>query len=885
MPLTEAPHNNRGGILQEPLLLRSFLDTFAESACLLGETADVQGMNAAAERLLGYNEDELLGGPFHPNREIMRDGDVSGNGVATAVDWHSIRPMNSKFRRKNGSLIDVVYTLHPLARDDVGSILLTFREREREPVEAIALKDIEAKLAAVFDTMPDGLIIIDEDGLIGFFSSGAERLFGYRRSDALGKNVAMLMPSPYRKAHDGFLAAYRATGVKKIIGIGREVIGRREDGATFPMYLSIGEMWLEGRRYFVGVTHDLTKLKRAEEQLLILSSAVDQSPAAMLIATLDGRIQYVNQSFTQLTGFAKDELVGQNPRLLQSGRTAPEQYQRLWETLRDGREWRGEIQNRKKNGELYWAQETITPLRDTKGKITRYLAIQQDITEQNLAKEALAESEKRFRQVAEMTGEWLWEQDPQGCYIYSSGAVREILGFAPEEILGKTYLELLTAESRELWTTTVSSAPVDAFQPFHHLINQYRHKDGREIYTESTGAPLFDEQGQLVKWRGVDHDITVRKIFEDALRVRNRAIEAAHIGIVITDAQARGNPNIYVNPALSRITGYSHEELLGQNMRLLQGPDTDPAALEQIRQALENGESCEIVLKNYRNSGAPFWNELLISPVFDDKGTVTNYIGIQTDVTERRRAEQSRHELEIARNIQLSLLPDAPMNLPTAELAGVCVAASLVGGDYFDFFPAPNSVDIVIADVSGHNVGAALLMIEVRSTLRAASRRVAEAPMGPATILRDLNELLFDDLNRAELFITMFYFKYFPDSRILKYANAGHNWALLLRREEATCTPLDAEGLVLGVWREVEFEERSVSLAIGDKLLLYTDGITDAQNEEGTFFGMDRLCGLFAAYREMSPEATIGKLLADLRAFCGETPLRDDISMVVLRVR
>ena len=162
------------------------------------------------------------------------------------------------FRRKNGSFIDVVYTLHPLERDDVGSILLTFREREREPVEAIALKDIEAKFGAVFDAIPDGLIVIDEDGLIGFFSSGAERLFGYGRSEALGRNVAMLMPSPYREAHDGYLAAYRETGVKKIIGIGREVIGRRKDGATFPMYLSIGEMWLEGRRYFVGVAHDLT---------------------------------------------------------------------------------------------------------------------------------------------------------------------------------------------------------------------------------------------------------------------------------------------------------------------------------------------------------------------------------------------------------------------------------------------------------------------------------------------------------------------------------------------------------------------------------------------------------------------------------------------------
>ena len=249
------------------------------------------------------------------------------------------------------------------------------------------------------------------------------------------------------------------------------------------------------------------------------------------------------------------------PRILHSNHTAPEQYRRLWETLRDGREWRGEIQNRKKNGEFYWAQETITPLRDTKGEVTRYLAIQQDVTEQKRAKEALAESEERFRQVADMTGEWLWEQDPQGCYIYSSGAVRGILGFSPEEILGKTYLDLLTAEDQEHWTTAAPFASAGSRKPFRRLVNQYRHKGGRKVYTESTGAPIFDEQGQLVKWRGVDHDITARKAFEDALRVRDRAIEAAQIGIVITDAQARGNPNIYVNPALSRITGYSQEEL------------------------------------------------------------------------------------------------------------------------------------------------------------------------------------------------------------------------------------------------------------------------------------------------------------------------------------
>ena len=271
--------------------------------------------------------------------------------------------------------------------------------------------------------------------------------------------------------------------------------------------------------------------------------------------------------------------------------------------------------------------------------------------------------------------------------------------------------------------------------------------------------------------------------------------------------------------------------------------------------------------------------------MLDDAGKLTHYIGIQTDVTERRRAEESRHELEIAKHIQLSLLPDAPLRLPRAELAGVCVPASHVGGDYFDFFHASGAVDVVIADVSGHSVGAALMMAEVRSTLRAATRKAAGAPVGPAQVLHDLNELLYDDLTGAELFITMFYLKYFSDTRTLKYANAGHNWALLLRPGDVTSTPLDAEGLVLGVRRDVDFEERSVGLAAGDRLLLYTDGVTEAENPQGAFFGFARLCTLFSAYRTLPPEALIEKLLAEVRAFCGDTPLRDDVSMVMLQVR
>jgi sigma-B regulation protein RsbU (phosphoserine phosphatase) len=195
----------------------------------------------------------------------------------------------------------------------------------------------------------------------------------------------------------------------------------------------------------------------------------------------------------------------------------------------------------------------------------------------------------------------------KGVTFIAARRIRNILGYSPEEIIGKSYLDLLVDDGEERWVaTTLQDGSVVSCRPFNHLVKRYRHKDGRDVYTESTGAPIIDEQQRLVKWRGVDHDITARKAYIDALRVRDRAIESVHVGIVISDAHASGNPNIHVSPALCQMTGYTRDELLGGSMRLLQGPETDPAAVRQIREALNNGEDCEVTLKNYRKNGAVF---------------------------------------------------------------------------------------------------------------------------------------------------------------------------------------------------------------------------------------------------------------------------------------
>ncbi|MBS1213504.1 MAG: sensory box protein, partial [Proteobacteria bacterium] len=534
----------------------------------------------------------------------------------------------------------------------------------------------------------------------------------------------------------------------------------------------------------------------------------------------------------------------------------------------------------------YWALETISPIRNAEGTVTHFLAIQQDITELKKDKEALQESEERFRQVAEMTGEWLWEQDPQGRYIYSSVAVRDILGYEPEEILGKNYLDLLTPQDEAHWRSELAPLP-NVQQRFSRLVNRYRHRNGEEVFTESTGEPIFDSSGRLIKWRGVDHNITSRKRYEDALRLRDRAIEAANVGINITDARDTDCVNIYVNPALTRITGYSREELLGKDMRMLQGPETDNAHVQEITEALRGGHGCEVVLQNYRKDGTPFWNSLLIAPVRDESGDLTHFIGVQTDVTELRRATEERNELEIAKQIQLSLLPKEPLRTEHVQIAGICLPASHVGGDYFDYLHVDANLDIVIADVSGHSVGAALIMAETRSTLRAAVRQMSTGPSRPTPgeMLAALNELLHEDLSRLDLFISMFYVSIDPARKQLHYASAGHNPALLLRSGESSCRQLDAEGMIFGVRSVVSFEEKTEPLRSGDRLLLYTDGMTEAQNADGDFYGVPRLCTLFSSLQHTSPELAIDILVTEARRFCGGRPFSDDVSLVVIQVR
>jgi two-component system sensor kinase FixL len=151
-------------------------------------------------------------------------------------------------------------------------------------VGAADLRDSNARLQSIIDSAVDGIIVIDAQGRVEAFNRGAERLFGYPESEIIGRNVSVLMPSPYHEEHDDYLKRYLATGTAKIIGMGREVTGRRRDGTTFPLHLSVGEMTVGGERKFTGILHDLGARVLLEERLREQASLARLGEMASVIA-------------------------------------------------------------------------------------------------------------------------------------------------------------------------------------------------------------------------------------------------------------------------------------------------------------------------------------------------------------------------------------------------------------------------------------------------------------------------------------------------------------------------------------------------------------------------------------------------------------------------
>jgi sigma-B regulation protein RsbU (phosphoserine phosphatase) len=245
----------------------------------------------------------------------------------------------------------------------------------------------------------------------------------------------------------------------------------------------------------------------------------------------------------------------------------------------------------------------------------------------------------------------------------------------------------------------------------------------------------------------------------------------------------------------------------------------------------------------------------------------------------RRQRDEYEHDLTLAAQVQRQVLPKPPV-CPNLELAAAMQTAQLLGGDYYDFFQiSENIVDVVIADVSGHGAAASLLMPSLAVALRLRARELS----GPAAILKDLDQVLQQVTNSAT-FVTMFYARFDQANKTLQYANGGHNPPLLLRSSSGQSVELEAGGPIMGILKDAQFSDTVVALDPGDILTLFTDGVTEQENEAGDEFSIGRLEEVVRNKQTVPAASLVADITEAVSTFAGTKAQADDLTVVVAKI-
>ena len=274
---------------------------------IIGKTLEgtITDWNTAAQTMFGYRAQEMIGQPvarlLPPGLETEEE-----EILARLRRGEKIEHFETRRRRKDGGIVDVSVTISPV-RDDSGRLVgasKVARDITAARAAQAALEEREAHLQSVLDTVPDAMVVIDTQGIMQSFSATAERLFGYSAAEVVGRNVSILMPEPYRGQHDSYLARYRTTGEKRIIGMGRLVVGQRRDGSTFPMELAVGEMHSGERRFFTGFVRDLTERQETQKRLQDLQSELIFMSRFTALGEMASTLAHeLNQPLTAVTSY------------------------------------------------------------------------------------------------------------------------------------------------------------------------------------------------------------------------------------------------------------------------------------------------------------------------------------------------------------------------------------------------------------------------------------------------------------------------------------------------------------------------------------------------------------------------------------------------------
>lgn len=508
-------------------------------------------------------------------------------------------------------------------------------------------------LAQVVQGVRECISITDNDDHIIFVNNAFLKTYGYTEKELLGKDISMVRsplnaPELPNAIHPKTMAGgYRC-----------EIFNRRKNGDDFVISLSTTPLMDENGKIFglVGVATDITEQKQSEEKLRQLSQAVEQSTATIVITDITGSIQYVNRRFVEVTGYSAVEAVGRNPRILKSGYTSLEEYKKLWSTLLKEGTWRGEFQNKKKNGDLYWESATISAIKNEHGEPTHYLAIKEDITERKRAEETLSNERLLLRTLIDNIPDSIYSKDLNYRKTLANETELQFMGAVSEaEVLGKDDFDLYPKELAEKFFAddqSVLHSGTPVLNREEYVINEY----GNKRWLLTSKLPLRDKENKIIGLVGIGRDITKRKQAEEDLQAKDKfLIETqiiAELGTYTMDIATGAWESSEVLDAIFGIdSGYNRsvegwESIVHPEWRKTM---TEYFFNEVIGKRSKFNKEYKIIRQNDKSER---WVHGIGELKFNDAFEPMTMVGTIKDITERKQSERLTEVLyEISKSV------------------------------------------------------------------------------------------------------------------------------------------------------------------------------------------------------------------------------------------
>ena len=510
------------------------------------------------------------------------------------------------------------------------------------------LQKSEARFRSTFEAAPIGFTNISLEGYFLEVNQGLSAFLGYGSDELVALTTAQLTAPEFQQQDADWIKKALAGEITEF-NYEKQFI--HQNGSRI-----WGHLWMklicnaEGLPdHFIAVVENIERRKQAEASNLMLLQTIEQSPISVVITGLDANIEYVNEAFVRTSGYSHDEVIGQNPRFMQSGSTPKETYADLWNSLTSGKVWKGEFIDKRKNGETYIESALIAPVRQADGTVTHFVGIKEDITERiHMQQALLRESEKNWV-ILQNASDGIHILDHQGYVLEISAAFSSMLGYQRQELIGAhvTLWEAMSSaeQIKEILERQFVKDERSQFETYH------RRKDG-SIFPVEVSRYTIELEGNNVHFCS-SRDISERKAAEKKVQMAASVFSHAREGIMITEPDGS---IIDVNEAFSLITGYSRAEVLGQNPRILKSGRQDASFYADLWDSLQVNGQWYGEIWNRRKSGEVYAQMMAISSVSDNKHAVSHYIALFSDITSSK--EHQKQLEHIAHYDALTNLPN-----------------------------------------------------------------------------------------------------------------------------------------------------------------------------------------------------------------------------------